>query len=324
MPADAETDDSNLLARLNALRPSTVSLTSTYQSQASNTGLALHNDLSARFASLGGKKKQTEDALDDDGIAAVSSRRPADDEIEHNEEDEQSLEDLLKELELSKHDATLSKTEEDDAQRLIREAEEALKASTAADDSSASTDKVGLEGRFASLQSRGQDIVSQSGSPTAAIANSQIGGGNEEEHTPTEDQEAAEYISRVLAEAEIEKKDEEAERHAAATSTGPDREHDHNAEASHGEDSEDDGDDSELITLPSAPSDLPSSPSAQPYLHIKRPPSSSPPFPYSSHRPSRKQQLDASSPRIPRSRPYGLRPSIPDSTDHRHSLDSGL
>lgn len=258
MPTEPSVEDNDLLTRLNALRPSTVSLNSTYKPSVSDTDIASDVDLNARFASLRGASKRSGDAVDKDELDNSASNPIAGADAEHNDEDEQSLEELLKELDLSKGATELSRSEKASAQDLIEAAEQVLKASQTGVESNASTRGTGLEDRFATMRLPAR----KASSPRPAQPAKAMGTSPAEEtegHEQSEDQEADEYISQVLAEAEIEKRDE------AHISTGQrladDKCHDQDRSTSPSD--EDDGDDQDLIPLPSAPSDLPSSPASQ-------------------------------------------------------------
>lgn len=248
-----EPTDESLLARLNALRPSTVSLTSSFKPSTAETSVEADPkpdaDLASRFARLKGAgrpdiKRAEPDTVDDDSGAAA-----------YNAEDDQTLDELLQELSASQHDTTVSRTEAEEARNLLQDAKKAL------EDQQAPV--------LAENEEHGGEIggVEQQPAANAPPANNE----DAKDGKLTEDQEADEYIQRVLAEVSLEDgaecgteaADGEQQDHNEAT-TGEGETAGNAFPSKHGdEDDEGDGDDG-IIALPSAPTFTPVSPQADP------------------------------------------------------------
>lgn len=263
MSGKPEEEDADLLARLNRLRPSTISLTQPRNPFANSQAVNSHRDLAARFAGLGSKRQQIDEPYNKDQRVDATSEHGAAADAVHNDEEDQSLEELLRELDISKADTTLSKTEEDHARDLVTEAEVVLRAANGDEQTEAASKSRGLEDRFAAFRTgvAKQEAQGRGGSGAEAL-----GAGDHEEATAlTEDQETDEYVSRVLAEAEIERREETTElSNADEDDTGISLQHSHEVATREGDEDEAEGDDMHLVDLPSTPANLPVSPLALP------------------------------------------------------------
>lgn len=234
MPIDPEAEDEDLLARLNKLRPSTISLNS------SRNPVAHDADLTARFASFRGAGHLH-------GVGAKDDVVNGNDTVP-NDEDELSLEELLRELNVSKDDTKLSRKEEQQTSELMHEAEAALAVFRSTDHHGLEAGSSGLEDRFAAMrpQDRRLDISAAKDGEAAEY------GRDDDTAEMTEDQETDEYVTRVLEEAEIERKydvdqtDEE---------RGPDEERNNDSDNEAAT-----ADDTNIVALPSAPANIPTSP----------------------------------------------------------------
>lgn len=251
----AESEDDDLLARLNALRPSTVSFKSSHKLEPEDRAAAARTDLAARFVSLSGRSKDAagqDRELDHSFVGGPTA---------HSHEDDQSLEHMLKDLETSKDDSQFSRTEEERAHDLLKQARLALNDSKHEDDAvhQAGDDK--LQGRFAALRSGPRSMLEETkpetgaGDPRTETATEDA----DTEKEPTEDEEVDEYISSVLADVALE------EKYVKEETASSDRIHDSvDHDRSDDGDDGDDGNVADVIALPSAPIDLPSSLATEP------------------------------------------------------------
>ncbi|KAF2836343.1 hypothetical protein M501DRAFT_997104 [Patellaria atrata CBS 101060] len=200
----ANTNDNDLLARLNALKPSSVSLTSNI---ASSIPLTLQRpeseaqvrdlDLTARFRRLGTPSSSagTPKELDPkDVLKEKPGNRHETGGADDTTEDDKTLEQLLEELGLEKKEWNVGEKEQDDVEKLMMEAKEVVKKSE---------DMRGLEGR-------GEDT--QDGDKAKQEAGKENGGGlksrSQEDHDidAKDEEDADEYIAQVLAGLKYEKK----------------------------------------------------------------------------------------------------------------------
>ncbi|KAI9713772.1 MAG: hypothetical protein M1828_001366 [Chrysothrix sp. TS-e1954] len=122
MPARNEAADSDLLARLNALKPSSISLDHRDHSakaplQATENQEAL-DELTARFQKL--KAKEGEDAQNKEVVAEEGDFN----EPEHNDEDDKDFEELMREL--ASRDSAMSQDESQQIDDLLKQANNAL------------------------------------------------------------------------------------------------------------------------------------------------------------------------------------------------------
>lgn len=246
MPPSPSAADLSLLARLNALRPSSItSLNPTQPSFSPTTGAASSSsgpsDLSARFARLAGSgsssslvNNDTEhfDHLDDNGDEELGQ--------EHNPEDDLSLDDLIADLANDKDEWQLDRSEAQRADDLVAMARAALA------ESQDSTTTVEGDAPI-NAGNRSQAAAS------AAGTSKEDSRGNEDEGVEAE---AEEYIARALAAVKLEglgrdefAQDDEAE----------------GANANQADEDTETGDlqdNASTFTLPSAPTSIPTIPSA--------------------------------------------------------------
>ncbi|KAF2750706.1 hypothetical protein M011DRAFT_464530 [Sporormia fimetaria CBS 119925] len=215
------TDDS-LLARLNALKPTpttlsthpTSSISRTYPSPTPPTSKP--DELAARFARLGSPSPSTSPAPTRsapaiapgassyiEGVAeGVGGAR-----TEGNREDEKSLEELLKELELGGGEWDAGIEEERDVRGLVREARRVLPEIKNAVDGGDGEDA----GRRNGAQVRGadwEDLKLDIGGRGVTVDNDTQEHVSDNERKKTEEEEAAELLERFLAEAALDKQDE--------------------------------------------------------------------------------------------------------------------
>jgi hypothetical protein len=264
--------DDDLLARLNALKKSSVSLGTNYSSSiAPSTSPRPTEDLAARFARLGSASPSSSPqpsrttSTNDIRAPVAAPGAPSYLEgvaegvggkhVEFNDEDEKSLEELLGELKETVGDKAewdLSNKEQQDVGRLLKDMKKILPEVVNSRAQDANARNVG----------RGNGVKEELTDWESIEVN--IGGGGvtsgkdehiDEDHDaddegkkPTEDEEADDLIARVMAELEISKKYDP---------PSPPSEEDKGADASEQKEANKlDGADSGL-SLPSAPIDLP-------------------------------------------------------------------
>lgn len=161
--------DQDLLDRLNALRPSPITLKPNKVSFSSASITSRDNDLASRFARLNGSSPPPQRYQ-----APYLSSEP---DTEINEEDEQSLEELLAALEASHDPLKAKKTDAEAAQDLMRQARAALQLSHDSGEQ-ADGNHEGHSGYEAGRQHQHDE---------------------DESKQPTEDEEADEYVQKALA-----------------------------------------------------------------------------------------------------------------------------
>ncbi|PNS20921.1 hypothetical protein CAC42_2852 [Sphaceloma murrayae] len=226
MPPDKDYD---LLARLNALKPSPVSLFAS-ASVSPTAPIEDADDLTARFRALHGTRASVEP-----------------EETPHNEEDERTLEELLEGL--GPENGWLDPEDEGNVEGLLREARGALDAEGAHDNRA---------GAGTSTEGKQVDGGEEEGVPVGKTRFEEFEARLKEEEKEDDgrqdgedEKDAEEYIARVLAELDIEGKEydgDEGEEHGEKEES-----------AAAGEERRGDG---LSLDLPSAPSELPSSPVA--------------------------------------------------------------
>jgi hypothetical protein len=264
--------DDDLLARLNALKKSSVSLGTNYgASIAPSTSPRPTDDLAARFARLGSvspssspKPSRTTSTNDTRApVAAPGAPSYLDglaegvggNHVEFNDVDEKSLEELLGELKETVGDKTewdLSNKEQQDVGRLLKDMKRILPevVHSRAQDASA---------RNAGRGKGTKEELTDWESIEVNIGAGEVTSGKEEDHNanhdqdgegkePTEDEEADDLIARVMAELEISKKYD--------PPSPPPEEGKASDSGDQKEATKRDGTDNGL-SLPSAPTDLP-------------------------------------------------------------------
>jgi hypothetical protein len=270
---DAMPSDDDLLARLNALKKSSVSFDTTYSSSvAASQPPKPTDDLATRFARLGSASpssspQPTRKTSSSDARASIVApgepsflQSVADgiggSNIEFNEEDEKSLEELLGELKETVGDKTewdLSGKEQQDVGRLLKDMKRILPEvvnSRAQDSNARSSDRLQAPKEELTDWESIEINIGSGALATGALATG-AGEDGDEEHgedgadkKQTEDEEADDLIARVMAELEISKKYD-------PPSPPPEDNH-----SDSGEHKKDEGGDVGLA-LPSAPTELP-------------------------------------------------------------------
>ncbi|KAF2831207.1 hypothetical protein CC86DRAFT_282390 [Ophiobolus disseminans] len=222
--------DDDLLARLNALKKSSVSLDTNYSSSIAPSSPPIPTDaLAARFARLGsaspsGTPQPSRTTSTNDTTAPiVAPGAPSylagiaegvgGEKVDFNEEDEKSLEDLLGELNGAVGDRKewdLSNKEQQDIGRLLKDMKKILpEVVNSRTQDSKPSDTIGTPGAKEELTDWGSiEVNIGNGAVTAGKdedteeGEDEVGGGKK----PTEDEEADDVIARVMAELEISKK----------------------------------------------------------------------------------------------------------------------
>ncbi|KZF26116.1 hypothetical protein L228DRAFT_264542 [Xylona heveae TC161] len=189
-------DDARLLARLNALKPSHVQLTST--PSLARAGDSSSFDLSSRFLRLSNNGSTSTSAA---GTRhAGQPNKVPDDSFSGNQgydpEDERTLEELLEDLG-PEEQWQLDPAEEKNIQNLLTEAEAALPKADA---------EVSKYDQGAEHEEPANQTATDTGRRTLHMPPPPL-----DPRHPTEDEEAAEYVAKVFAELETEKVDEEAD-----------------------------------------------------------------------------------------------------------------
>lgn len=260
--------DTDLLARLNALKPTSVQLNSTPQPSfdvetsnprlnPSESSASVEDRLASRLKSLRAgtsspaanvTARPTKDANNDENAADVLTSQIKDEvatseplaDWQQGAGTEQSIDDLLAELELNEQ-AKLDPEDPKDVAALLKEARDALPSEHEAGD--------GGEGGGAADEVRGE----QHGKDGNLA--------DEPENAKSEDQqdeeEADNYVQRVLAELDVERKYGLAESEPA--DQHEDKDEERSSSPQHQQEEE-----TTKTTKPSATLDLPSTPSAQP------------------------------------------------------------
>ncbi|KAF1949445.1 hypothetical protein CC80DRAFT_272098 [Byssothecium circinans] len=274
MPSTTPPDDA-LLARLNALKKSTVSLDTSYNASisSSNPKSAADplNDLATRFARLGSaspsgspKPSRTASLADTqrpsapviapgapsylEGIAEGIGSGGA----EGNPEDEKSLEELIGELGLDKREGwDVNKDEREDIGKLLKDIRTILpdvQKGMEEDRRQADTEKKG-EGL-----TDWENVKVDIGSESIEVGNAESGEGEDTEKKKTEDEETDDIIARVMAELEISRKYDPPSPPSEEGSASGDRKEEEESKTQ-----QPDGGDDNGFSLPSAPTSLPES-----------------------------------------------------------------
>ena len=194
-------------------------------------------------------------------------------ELEQNQEDEQTLEELLAELDAKENDWTLDPDEPQHINKLLREAREALpqeggekggedaevgeQATQYRDDLRSALDETNEELNADASQATPKPSAGEVAEPLAGEAGPDSGNAKVGSEKEQEDQEADEYIQQLLSQLAIDEK-------YGPGSTTP-------SEAGDAETTEEEGE----LSLPSAPTALPSPPPAQQTTSTSAAPSSS-------------------------------------------------
>ncbi|KAF2036017.1 hypothetical protein EK21DRAFT_84392 [Setomelanomma holmii] len=218
--------DEDFLARLNALKKSSVSLDTNYNSSiAPSTSPKPPDDLAARFARLGSaspsfspqpsRTTSTNDvgaplaAPGAPNYLAVIAEGIGGDKVEFNEEDERSLEELLGELNGAvgdRKDWDVSNKEQQDVGKLLRDMKTILPevVNSRAQDAQQSKKILANKEEFTDWESI--EVNVGSGTIKTYSRDDVSDGEDGEGKKPTEAEEADDVIARVMAELEISKK----------------------------------------------------------------------------------------------------------------------
>jgi hypothetical protein len=206
--------DDALLARLNALRKSPVTLSKTSTIDPPSTPQhSTANDLAARFRGLTPNNTLSSPSLDD---------------TEHNEEDDRTIEELLSDLG-PEEQWSVQRDEGERIRDLMAEAKSALPA-----EETENTEGKELDIEVGVIRPANDDDEDEEDDEDED---------KEEKQDKKDDEEADDYVQRVLAELEFDKKYGGVE-----------------GEEDQGEDDKRDEGDDNGLSLPSAPTELPSSP----------------------------------------------------------------
>ena len=268
--------DDDFLARLNALKKSSVNLDTNYSSSiAPSSSPKPIDDLAARFARLGSAspsgspQPSRTTSTNNTRVPVAAPGAPGylegvaegigGDKVEFNEEDEKSLEELLGELNGAVGDRKewdLSNKEQQDVGKLLKDMKRILPevVNSRAQDAKPRTLK-GTPGTQEELTDwESIEVNVGSGAVTAGKDEDADEGSGEDGDgkKPTEDEEADDVIARVMAELEISKKYDPPSPAPEDDSSS----NDGNQKTAHKGDATDEKEDNAL-TLPSAPTDLP-------------------------------------------------------------------
>jgi hypothetical protein len=269
MPAPSSTDD-DLLARLNALKKSSVSLNTNYTpSIAPANPLKPTDDLAARFARLGSAspsgspQPSRTQSTNNAGAPVVAPGAPdylegiaqgvGVSNVEFNEEDEKSLEELLGELNGAVGDRKewdVSKEEQQDVGKLLKDMRKILPevVNSRTKNSQSGDRKHNQPSKEELTDWESIEINVGSGEVGRAQEDPEDQDDDNEDGTKrTEEDEADDLIARVMAELEISKKYDP----PSPTSEDDQSESDHQKSHSNGDTTEGG------FTLPSAPDTLP-------------------------------------------------------------------
>jgi hypothetical protein len=222
--SDPSSTDNDLLARLNALKKSSVSLGNTYHSSITQSPKPT-DDLASRFARLGSASpsnspQPSRTASTND---VVAPRAPSYLEgvaqgvgggaVEFNEEDEKSLEELLGELNGAvgeRKDWDISRKEQGDVGKLLKDMRTILpelqnsKAQGATQGKQSTRE--GKDEAFTDWENVELDVGSGSVGPKRVEEEEDSDGEDNGEKKPSEEEEADDVIARIMAELEISKK----------------------------------------------------------------------------------------------------------------------
>jgi hypothetical protein len=222
--------DDDLLARLNALKQSSVSLGTNYSpAVAPSSTPKPTDDLAARFARLGSASPSQSPqpsrnaSTNDIRAPAAAPGAPSyldgisegigGNQVEFNEEDEKSLEELLGELNDTvgnKEQWDLSNKEQQDVGKLLQDMKSILPkvVSSRAQDASVKHARGAHSGNEELTDWESIEVSVGGGAVTAGNdeASDDEGGENDADNTAKEDEEADDIIARVMAELEISRK----------------------------------------------------------------------------------------------------------------------
>jgi hypothetical protein len=257
--------DDDLLTRLNALKKSSVSLGTNYNASiATSPSPQPTDDLAARFARLGSASpsnsphpsRTTSTNVTHTLVVAPGapsylegiSEGIGGNNVDFNEEDEKSLEELLGELKETMGDKAeweLSNKEQQDVGKLLKDMKKILPevVNSRAQDAKTSGTR-SKQGPAERLTDWETIEVNVGGGEVTAEGVDEDTDQDEQEKKPTEDEEAADVVARVMAELEISKKYDP---------PSPPPEADKSSDIAGRKDDQDDGD----LSLPSAPTDIP-------------------------------------------------------------------
>ncbi|KAF2634958.1 hypothetical protein P280DRAFT_207003 [Massarina eburnea CBS 473.64] len=275
MPSPTPQDDI-LLARLNALRQSSVSLDTSNNLTTPSEPQPAVDDLAARFARLGSaspssspnpSRTSTTNALKD-GAPVIAPGAPSYLEgvaegigsggYEGNVEDDKSLEELLSEVSLGmgkREEWDLSKTDQKDVGEMLKDIKSILpevKRSQEEDKRQAGT--AGKKGEDL-MDWEDVEVDVGKGEVTAGNEGSGDEDGGDGEKKKTEDEETDDVIARIMAEIEISKKyDPPSPSSDKDSSSG-----DHEEAVKDTKDTPNQNPDNNELSLPSAPTSLPES-----------------------------------------------------------------
>lgn len=265
MPAN----DDALLARLNALKQSSVSFDTTSSASITPSKTSAPDDLAARFARLGSaspasspKPSRTTSTNDPEGSGSAPITAPGASSYleavaegigggltEPNNEDEKSLEQLLAELG-GKEQWDVSNTEEKDVSALLREIKSVLPA----------LQKSVAEGQQRENNQEGindwENVEVNVGTGTVSRQREDEGDHEDDgEKKRTEDEETDDVIARVMAELAMDKKYGDLDNQP--NDSEPDESVNHKADPVHESTEHKHTDTGTPLSLPSAPSTLP-------------------------------------------------------------------
>jgi hypothetical protein len=264
--------DDDLLARLNALKKSSVSLDTDYRSSiAAPSPPKPTDDLAARFARLGSASPSSS-PQPSRTASTIDARAPiaapgapsylegvaegvGENNVEFNEEDEKSLEELLGELKETigeKADWELSNKEQQDVGKLLKDMKRILPeiVKSRSQDTEPGDSKQASSSREELTDWESIEVNIGSGDVTAEKdqdVDEDHGDGGETKK-PTEDEEADDIIARVMAELDISKK---------YNPPSPPSEANHDSDYEDGKNNEVEQKEDTGLNLPSAPTDLP-------------------------------------------------------------------
>ncbi|CAN9340776.1 unnamed protein product [Alternaria alternata] len=269
--SDPSSTDDDLLARLNALKKSSVSLDTNYGASTTPTNPPKPtDDLAARFARLGSAspsgspQPSRTTSTNNAGAPVVAPGAPSylqgiaqgigGSNVEFNEEDEKSLEELLGELKGAVGDRKewdVSKEEQQDVGKLLKDMRKILPevVNSRAQESPSRNGKRNQPSKEELTDWESIEINVGSGEVGRAQEDmeNEEEEGNEDKKTRTEDDEADDVIARVMAELEISNKYD-----PPSPPSGDDRSDSGGQKSKPEENTTDDG-----FTLPSAPGTLP-------------------------------------------------------------------
>ena len=262
MPSEsAPSNDADLLARLNALKKSSVSLSTTNSLPAATPE---SDDLAARFLSFKSAARKDSKSFSDD-LRRPGTGSTEDEAIDAELEDDKTIEELLAGLE-AEDQWTLNPEDPKDIARLMEQAKEALKTSESQHDLVEQPDDPGRSKKTKPEQS----VEQQRESDVAGVPPSkqdQIPGFESERparydiaNEQTEDKEAEVYLQQMIDELSLEKDEGEASVDPATTRMASTDQ----ISASHQGAQDSLHTNAPFLGLPSIPSSLPLVPSSPP------------------------------------------------------------